>query len=296
MDLLLRWKPAQDRKPPKRGLAAGTARILAPSAPLGAAVPRSPGRYTRLLMSPSALVLAGGSGTRFWPSSRRQRPKQFLSLEGERSLLQATVDRLRPLVPPERVWISTTEALASAVAEQLPEVPPAQILTEPAARNTAPAIGWSLHAMPQAAREGAVIVLPADHRIGDPEAFRAALALAAGVVLREPRILTLGVRSGAARDRFRLSRDGRGAAGRSRAASCPAVHREARSRHRRTLRVRRRASVERRHLRLPRRRPARRARTALAGARARVWRSWRGIPGGSASSTRACSRFRSTTR
>ncbi len=144
-------------------------------------------------MSPSALVLAGGSGTRFWPSSRRQRPKQFLSLEGERSLLQATVDRLRPLVPPERVWISTTEALASAVAEQLPEVPPAQILTEPAARNTAPAIGWSLHAMPQAAREGVVIVLPADHRIGDPEAFRAALALAAGVVLREPRILTLGV-------------------------------------------------------------------------------------------------------
>lgn len=143
--------------------------------------------------SPSALVLAGGSGTRFWPSSRRHRPKQFLALEGERSLLQATVDRLRPLVSPERVWISTTEALQEAVAEQLPELPPSHILTEPAARNTAPAIGWSLLAMPAAAREGAVIVLPSDHRIAAPESFRAALALAAEVVEREARILTLGV-------------------------------------------------------------------------------------------------------
>jgi len=144
-------------------------------------------------MSPSALVLAGGSGTRFWPSSRRRRPKQLLSLEGERSLLQATVDRLRSLVAPEQVWISTTEALREAVASQLPEVPPSHILTEPAARNTAPAIGWSLLSMPEAAREGAVIVLPSDHRIADPAAFRAALALAAEVVVRESLILTLGV-------------------------------------------------------------------------------------------------------
>lgn len=143
--------------------------------------------------SPSALVLAGGSGTRFWPSSRRHRPKQLLALEGERSLLQATVDRLRPLVSPERVWISTTEALREAVAEQLPELPPSHILTEPAARNTAPAIAWSLLAMPAAVREGAVIVLPSDHRIAAPESFRAALALAAEVVEREARILTLGV-------------------------------------------------------------------------------------------------------
>lgn len=143
--------------------------------------------------SPSALVLAGGSGTRFWPSSRRNRPKQLLALEGERSLLQSTVDRLRPLVAPERVWISTTEALADAVAAQLPEVPAAQILTEPAARNTAPAIGWSLLAMPESVREGAIIVLPSDHRIGDPEAFRRALAQAASMVEREARILTLGV-------------------------------------------------------------------------------------------------------
>ena len=144
-------------------------------------------------MALSALVLAGGSGTRFWPSSRRNRPKQLLSLEGERTLLQATVDRLQPLVSPERVWISTTEALRSAVAAQLPEVPASHMLAEPAARNTAPAIGWSLLAMPEDAREGAVVVLPSDHRIGNPESFRATLALAAGVVEREDRILTLGV-------------------------------------------------------------------------------------------------------
>jgi len=144
-------------------------------------------------MSLSALVLAGGSGTRFWPSSRRNRPKQLLALQGKRTLLQATVDRLQPLVPPERVWISTTEALRKAVATQLPEISPSHILAEPAARNTAPAIGWSLLAMPEGARDGAIIVLPSDHRIGDPESYRATLALAAGVVEREDRILTLGV-------------------------------------------------------------------------------------------------------
>jgi mannose-1-phosphate guanylyltransferase len=144
-------------------------------------------------MALSALVLAGGSGTRFWPASRRSRPKQLLALEGERSLLQATVDRLRPLVGPEAVWISTTEALRSAVAEQLPEVPASHILAEPAARNTAPAIGWSLLSMPEAAREGAIVVLPSDHRIADPASFRATVELAARVAERDDRILALGV-------------------------------------------------------------------------------------------------------
>ena len=124
------------------------------------------------------LVLAGGSGTRFWPVSRRLRPKQLLALEGERSLLQATVDRLAPLATPERIWISTTAELADAVRAQLPEVPPAQILLEPAGRNTAPAIGWSLLAMPAARRAGPVAVLPADHRIADPARFREVLAAA----------------------------------------------------------------------------------------------------------------------
>ena len=144
-------------------------------------------------MSLSALILAGGSGTRFWPASRRLRPKQLLVLEGERSLLQTTVDRLLPLVPAERLWISTTEALAGAVRAQLPEVPPAQVLVEPAGRNTAPAIGSSLWAMPEAVRAGAVAVLPADHRIGDAAGFRKVLAAAAELAEEGDRIVALGV-------------------------------------------------------------------------------------------------------
>ena len=106
-----------------------------------------------------ALVLAGGSGTRFWPVSRRQRPKQLLSLEGGPSLLQATVERLEPLVDPSSVWVCTTEALSRQVQEQLPLVPENQILAEPAGRNTAPAIGWSLRSMPMDERDEVVVVL-----------------------------------------------------------------------------------------------------------------------------------------
>lgn len=141
----------------------------------------------------SALILAGGSGTRFWPASRRERPKQFLTLEGDRSLLETTVDRLAPLVPPGRIWISTTAALADEVARQLPEVAPERILVEPAGRNTAPAIGWSLLRMPEEARRGAVAVLPSDHRIADPAAFRATLGAAFEIALDQDRVLALGV-------------------------------------------------------------------------------------------------------
>ncbi len=140
-----------------------------------------------------ALILAGGSGTRFWPLSRQMRPKQLLALEGERTLLRDTLERLSPLVAPEAVWVCTTEALAGAVRRDLPEVPAAQILAEPEGRNTAPAIAWAVRSMPESARRGVVAVLPADHRVGDPAAFRAALAAAAAVVEREDRVMTLGV-------------------------------------------------------------------------------------------------------
>jgi mannose-1-phosphate guanylyltransferase/mannose-6-phosphate isomerase len=140
-----------------------------------------------------ALILAGGSGTRFWPLSRKRRPKQLLALEGERSLLRDTVDRLQPLVPPAAVWVCTTRSLADEVRRELPEVPAEQILLEPEGRNTAPAIGWSVRSMPEEARRGVVAVLPADHRVGDPDAFRATLERACDVVEREDRVMTLGV-------------------------------------------------------------------------------------------------------
>ena len=141
-----------------------------------------------------ALILAGGSGTRFWPLSRKRRPKQLLALEkGERSLLRDTVDRLRPLVEPEAVWVCTTRMLAEDVRRELPDVPPHQILLEPEGRNTAPAIGWAVRSMPEEARRDVVVVLPSDHRMGDPAAFRDSLARAARAVEREDRIMTLGV-------------------------------------------------------------------------------------------------------
>ena len=141
-----------------------------------------------------AIILAGGSGTRFWPLSRRHRPKQLLALEGDRSLLQQTLDRLRPSIPPESVWVCTTEILADAVRQQLPEVPPKQILLEPEGRNTAAAIGWSVRSMPEEARHGIVAVLPADHRMADAEAFRSSLEAAAEAVEARDLIMTLGIR------------------------------------------------------------------------------------------------------
>jgi mannose-1-phosphate guanylyltransferase/mannose-6-phosphate isomerase len=140
-----------------------------------------------------ALILAGGSGTRFWPLSRKSRPKQLLPLEGQRTLLRDTLERLAPAIGPESVWVCTTEELAEAVRQDLPSVPPEQILSEPQGRNTAPAIAWAVRSMPEAARREVVAVLPADHRMGDPAAFRDALERAARVVEREDRVMTLGV-------------------------------------------------------------------------------------------------------
>jgi mannose-1-phosphate guanylyltransferase len=141
----------------------------------------------------SALILAGGSGTRFWPASRRERPKQLLPLDGERSLLARTVERLAPLVPAGSIWISTTEALAGAIRAELPELAADRVITEPAGRNTAPAIAASLLAMPEDARHGAVAVLPSDHRVAEPGAFRRALAAAFAAAESQDRIVALGV-------------------------------------------------------------------------------------------------------
>jgi mannose-1-phosphate guanylyltransferase len=140
-----------------------------------------------------ALILAGGSGTRFWPLSRRARPKQLLALEGGATLLQRTVARLSPLVAARDVWVCTTAALADAVAQQLPEVPRAQVLAEPEGRNTAPAIAWAVASMPPARRGEAVVVLPADHRIADDAGFRRVLE-AAATTAASGTVLALGVR------------------------------------------------------------------------------------------------------
>ena len=117
------------------------------------------------------LILAGGRGTRFWPRSRRANAKQVLKFFGERSLIQQTVDRLKPVLPPERLWILTNDHLRDEIVRQLPEVPARQILSEPAQRNTAPAIGLAAQIIQSLDPQAVMGVFPADHIIGRPRDY-----------------------------------------------------------------------------------------------------------------------------
>src|SRR6478672_13321315 len=121
------------------------------------------------------LILAGGRGTRFWPRSRRRHAKQVLSIVGERSLIQSTVDRLAPLIPAERLWVLTNEHLREEIVRQLPAIPRRQILAEPAQRNTAPAIGLAAQILHSVDRNAVMGVFPSDHVVGKPAVYRKVL-------------------------------------------------------------------------------------------------------------------------
>jgi mannose-1-phosphate guanylyltransferase len=127
-----------------------------------------------------AVIMAGGAGTRFWPASRNLRPKQLLPLAGSsaETLLAATVRRLSPLVPVENVIVVTGEHLAEGTQKAVPGVPAAQILKEPAARNTAPCIAWANATVARLDPDAVVMVLPSDHFITDEKAFQSVLAQA----------------------------------------------------------------------------------------------------------------------
>lgn len=122
-----------------------------------------------------ALILAGGRGTRFWPRSRKRHPKQVLNVAGEVSLIQATVERLAPLVPAERIWILTNDFVRDEIVRQLPNVPKKQIVAEPAQRNTAPAIGLAAHILHSIDPDAVFGVFPSDHVISDSKGYIKAL-------------------------------------------------------------------------------------------------------------------------
>lgn len=138
------------------------------------------------------LILAGGRGTRFWPRSRRNRAKQVLPFTDERSLIQHTVERLRPLLPPERLWVITNDHLRGEITAQLPDVPPSQILAEPAARNTAPCIGLAAHILQSLDPEAVLGVFPSDHHIENEDRYRE-LLVPAFEAAAEGRIAVLGL-------------------------------------------------------------------------------------------------------
>jgi mannose-1-phosphate guanylyltransferase len=138
------------------------------------------------------LILAGGRGTRFWPRSRRRNAKQVLAIVGERSLIQSTVDRLTPLIPPQRLWVLTNEHLRDEIVRQLPAIPRRQILAEPAQRNTAPAIGLAAHILHSLDRSAVMGVFPSDHVIGKPRRYLQ-LARAAFHAAGKGKIVVLGI-------------------------------------------------------------------------------------------------------
>jgi len=115
--------------------------------------------------------MAGGSGTRFWPASRKRRPKQFLKIGTEQSLLRQTVDRVRGLVPAEQVYVVTGEVHAQHARDDLPELPAENVLVEPTGRNTAPCIAWATQVILHKDSDARIAVLPADHFIRDAADF-----------------------------------------------------------------------------------------------------------------------------
>lgn len=137
------------------------------------------------------VIMAGGSGTRFWPESRRQHPKQFLKLSGDRTLIQATLDRCAGLTPPAGHWVVTNQLHADETRRQLPDVPPEQILLEPCGRNTAPCIGLAAIQLLAVDHDPLMLVVPADHVISTDAQFQQAVEAAAEIVREEPQALVL---------------------------------------------------------------------------------------------------------
>lgn len=140
-----------------------------------------------------AVIMAGGSGTRFWPRSTKKHPKQFLNLFGDQTMLQATAERIGELVPSERIWVVTNDRYVDLVKEQLPGVPSQNIVGEAVAKNTAPCIAVAAALITEKDPEGTMAVLPADHLIEQPASFLSILKTADAKAREGENLVTIGI-------------------------------------------------------------------------------------------------------
>jgi mannose-1-phosphate guanylyltransferase len=140
-----------------------------------------------------AVIMAGGSGTRFWPASRAARPKQFLPLSGGRPLIRATLERLQGLVPEGQVWIATNPVQARALPGVLPGFPSSQVLVEPEARDTAPCVALATAAIAARNPRATIAMLPADHVVAPVEAFQRMLRRGVAIAADQTSLVTFGI-------------------------------------------------------------------------------------------------------
>lgn len=144
-----------------------------------------------------AVIMAGGRGERFWPLSRSQKPKQFLPLLESRTMLQITVDRIKPLIPEDRIYVVANQEHEELIREQLPGLPPENVILEPMGRNTAACIAlatvYILGGKKEEEEDPVLVVLPADHLVKDEVDFRATLKAGAELAAQTNRVVTLGI-------------------------------------------------------------------------------------------------------
>jgi len=137
--------------------------------------------------------MAGGSGTRFWPLSRKGRPKQFLPIATHKTMIEETVERLRPLLPPEAIYTISNSAQAAAIRKLMPGLPAKNVLVEPLAKNTAASLILATARVFVQNPKAVIFALPADHLIAKPDVFLRKLRAAAAAAAREDVIVTFGI-------------------------------------------------------------------------------------------------------
>ncbi len=140
------------------------------------------------------LIMAGGSGSRFWPRSRHSQPKQFLRLTSAATLLEATIERVRGLCPPENVWVLTRRDLLEQTRRLLPELPPERLVGEPEGRDTAPCLVHAAVHVARVAADPLLLILPSDHIIPEVREFRATVEDAILALVKHGGLMTFGIR------------------------------------------------------------------------------------------------------